>query len=54
VEGCRNWFAGEIVERHDLGDHTGFLLAPIAGERGEPVDSFPFQRARQIDPGHDA
>lgn len=54
VEGCGNWFAGEILERHDLGDHTGFLLRPIGGERAQPVDSFPFHRARRIEPGHDA
>jgi flavin reductase (DIM6/NTAB) family NADH-FMN oxidoreductase RutF len=54
LEGCRNWFAGEVIERHDLGDHSGFLLAPVAGERGEPVRPFPSARARRIDPGHDA
>ncbi|HEX6117540.1 MAG TPA: flavin reductase family protein [Solirubrobacterales bacterium] len=54
VDGCRNWFAGEVLARLDLGDHTGFLLRPFGGERGEPVDSFPFRRARWIAPGHDA
>ena len=54
VEACRNWFAGEILDRLDLGDHTGYLLSPIAAERGEPVDQFSFHRARRIDPGHEA
>ena len=54
LEGCGNWFAGEILTRFDLGDHTGFLLRPIGGERAHPVDSFPFHRARRIEPGHDA
>jgi flavin reductase (DIM6/NTAB) family NADH-FMN oxidoreductase RutF len=54
VAGCRNWFAGEVIERVDLGDHTGHLLAPIAGEAGEPMRHFSFHRARRIDPGHEA
>jgi flavin reductase (DIM6/NTAB) family NADH-FMN oxidoreductase RutF len=54
VAGCANWFAGEIVQRHDLGDHTGFVLSPLAGEQGEPVSQFSFHRARRIDPGHEA
>ena len=54
VDGCENWFAGEILERMDLGDHTGFLLEPIDGEQGAPVSQFPFHRARRIDPGHEA
>jgi flavin reductase (DIM6/NTAB) family NADH-FMN oxidoreductase RutF len=54
VEGCANWFAGEVLERFELGDHTGFLLASVGGEAGEPVDQFSFHRARRIDPGHEA
>ena len=54
VAACGNWFAGEVLERLDLGDHTGFLLRPVAGERREPVDQFSFHRARRIDPGHEA
>ena len=54
VEACGNWFAGEVLERFDLGDHTGFLLRPFAGENRETVDQFPFHRARRIDPGHEA
>jgi flavin reductase (DIM6/NTAB) family NADH-FMN oxidoreductase RutF len=54
VAGCRNWFAGEVVARFDLGDHSGLLLAPIAGATGEPMRQFSFHRARRIDPGHEA
>ena len=54
VDGCANWFAGRILERLDLGDHTGFLLDPIEAERGEELRPFPFHRARRIDPGHEA
>lgn len=51
---CDNWFAGTILTRHDLGDHVGFLLDPIAASSGTPLDEFTFHRARRIEPGHEA
>jgi flavin reductase (DIM6/NTAB) family NADH-FMN oxidoreductase RutF len=50
---CDNWFAGRILDRHDLGDHIGFLLEPIASHNGTPFDEFTFHRARRIEPGHE-
>jgi flavin reductase (DIM6/NTAB) family NADH-FMN oxidoreductase RutF len=38
---CDNWFAGTILARHPLGDHTGFLLTPIAVHGGTPLDVVP-------------
>jgi hypothetical protein len=39
-----------------LGDHIGHLIEPFAGE--DPDDAprawFPFSRAKEIDPGHEA
>ena len=53
VEGCPTWFAGAILERFDVGDHTGFLLEPTEGSAG-PVDPLGVQEAfSKIDPGHD-
>lgn len=51
---CDNWFAGAILARHDLGDHVGFVLEPIAASSGTPLDEFTFHRARRIEPGHEA
>lgn len=51
---CRNRFVGRVVERVGLGDHEGFLLAPIAVRVGTPGDEFTFHRARRIEPGHEA
>lgn len=53
LEDCPRWFVGEILLRQDLGDHTGFLLAPVAAhdEDGD-ADGFPFARAQSIEPGH--
>jgi flavin reductase (DIM6/NTAB) family NADH-FMN oxidoreductase RutF len=48
------WFAGRVLERHDLGDHEGLWLDPIAAEdRGGALD-LGFQDVRGIDPGHRA
>lgn len=51
---CRNRFVGRILERWAAGDHTAFLLEPIAAQRGEEVRPFPFHRAKRIEPGHEA
>jgi flavin reductase (DIM6/NTAB) family NADH-FMN oxidoreductase RutF len=51
---CDNWFAGRILDRHELGDHFGFLLEPIDFHNGTPLDEFTFHRARRIEPGHEA
>lgn len=51
---CPNWFAAEVLERLDLGDHAGYALRPIAGEHGAPAETMPFERARRVEPGHEA
>jgi flavin reductase (DIM6/NTAB) family NADH-FMN oxidoreductase RutF len=30
------WFSGPIIDRHDFGDHVGFLIAADAGEVRDP------------------
>jgi flavin reductase (DIM6/NTAB) family NADH-FMN oxidoreductase RutF len=50
---CDNWFAATILARHELGDHVGFLLDPIAVNSGTRLDEFTFHRARRIEPGHE-
>jgi flavin reductase (DIM6/NTAB) family NADH-FMN oxidoreductase RutF len=51
---CPSWFAGRILERVPLGDHIGHVLEPFAGD--DPPDGgwFPFSRAKQLEPGHEA
>ncbi|HET9254190.1 MAG TPA: flavin reductase family protein [Pseudonocardiaceae bacterium] len=51
---CRNWFAGRVLDRLNLGDHVGYQLEPIAAQReaGEPY--FTFHQAMRIQPGHPA
>lgn len=50
---CPSWLVGEIVSRHDLGDHEGYLLDPIDARR-EPGELLYFQAVKDIEPGHPA
>jgi len=50
---CESWFVGEIRSRHDLGDHEGYLLHPVAA-RHEPGELLYFDDVRHIEPGHEA
>jgi flavin reductase (DIM6/NTAB) family NADH-FMN oxidoreductase RutF len=52
LDGCPNWFIGRILERLDLGDHTGFLLDPIESHKGEDEPELDFQEVRDIAAGH--
>ncbi len=54
LERLENWFAGRILARLDLGDHAGFLLEPIDGEAGRSEAPLTYERARSIEPGHEA
>ena len=36
LEDC-DWFVGRVLEQIDLGDHTGFVLAPIGGQLDCPA-----------------
>jgi flavin reductase (DIM6/NTAB) family NADH-FMN oxidoreductase RutF len=48
-----NWFAGQVLERLDFGDHHGFLLQPIEGEARHAGSPLTFRRAKWIEPGHE-
>jgi flavin reductase (DIM6/NTAB) family NADH-FMN oxidoreductase RutF len=52
LERLETWFAGRVVERIPLGDHTGFLLEPIDGAVHRSARPLRFHRARVIEPGH--
>lgn len=49
-----DWFAGRITERIDWsGDHTGFVLEPVAAEAHGDGQELSFQEAKDIEPGHE-
>lgn len=56
LDGCPLWFAGRILERHELGDHVGFLLEPIETqapiEHPEGYQALRLSHARDIEAGH--
>ena len=51
-----DWFAGSIVERVDLGDHTGVLLEVAADGRADRADEplLGFQALSDLEPGQPA
>ena len=51
---CPNWFVGRVLERRVLGDHTGYLLEPVAAHYERPAAEFPFHRAKRFPPGREA
>ncbi|WP_033221997.1 flavin reductase family protein [Kitasatospora phosalacinea] len=51
------WFAGRITDRIEGGDHTGFLLDPLAGGRADgppPPAVLTLRDVIDLDPGHPA
>jgi flavin reductase (DIM6/NTAB) family NADH-FMN oxidoreductase RutF len=53
LDACRRWFAGSVLQQIDFGDHVGFLLEPIDLEQDSTAEQLTFQRARDIEPGHE-
>jgi flavin reductase (DIM6/NTAB) family NADH-FMN oxidoreductase RutF len=49
-----NRFVGRVLERLDLGDHSGFLLEPILAEKGKELNGLSFQDVKEWQPGHEA
>jgi flavin reductase (DIM6/NTAB) family NADH-FMN oxidoreductase RutF len=54
LSGVVGWFAGRVLDRHDLGDHVGLWLdvAEAQDDGGDP--DLGFQAAKHIHPGHPA
>lgn len=53
LDACERWFVGSVLEQIDLGDHVGFLLEPIDMEHEASSQQLTFQKARDIEPGHE-
>jgi flavin reductase (DIM6/NTAB) family NADH-FMN oxidoreductase RutF len=51
---CPRWFAGEIVDRFDPGDHLGLVLAPIVAECADHGRQLGKQALLDLSPGHPA
>lgn len=53
LDACPSWFAGEVRERLDLGDHVGYLLEPFAAVFADGA-WVTVHDARHVEPGHPA
>ena len=53
LDAC-DWFVGRVLTTVPGGDHTGFLLEPVAGEHHGASPPLGFQAVRDLSPGHDA
>jgi flavin reductase (DIM6/NTAB) family NADH-FMN oxidoreductase RutF len=45
---------GDVLERYDLGDHVGFLLAPREGDGPRGGPALMFSQVEDLEPGHPA
>jgi flavin reductase (DIM6/NTAB) family NADH-FMN oxidoreductase RutF len=54
LDDCPNWFAGRVLERFPVGDHSALLLEPIDGGASDDPSQFDFHRAKRLEPGHEA
>jgi flavin reductase (DIM6/NTAB) family NADH-FMN oxidoreductase RutF len=53
LDDCPSWFAGAICERHDLGDHVGFVLEPVEAHFAPGAEIVFFRSVKDdIEPGH--
>jgi flavin reductase (DIM6/NTAB) family NADH-FMN oxidoreductase RutF len=53
IDACERWFVGAVLQQIDFGDHVGFLLEPIESEQSNASEQLTFQKARDIEPGHE-
>jgi flavin reductase (DIM6/NTAB) family NADH-FMN oxidoreductase RutF len=51
---CPRLFVGRILERYDLGDHTGHLLEPIESSGRPEPPALMLSQAADLNPGHPA
>ena len=55
LDDCLGWFAGRVLDRLGLGDHTGLVVEPydarVGGQRAAPLT---FGDVRDLEPGHGA
>ena len=55
LDAAAGWFCGRILDKHDLGDHVGFVLAPEAGSAPAPdITALRYDRVAALEPGHEA
>ena len=51
---CAAWVEGDVLERLRLGDHVGFVIAPVDGGPGSRPDQLDSSSAHDLRAGHPA
>lgn len=51
---ARRHLVGRVLERTDLGDHVGFLLAPVDVTAGAETEPLTFRSLPAMEPGHES
>lgn len=54
LDECPRRFVGRVLDTLDLGDHTGFLLDPVAAEGDDAGPAMGYQQVNDVDAGHPA
>lgn len=54
LDDCARVLVGRVVERIDVGDHTGLLLEPVLEEAREGEPGLMFSQVEHLEPGHSA
>ena len=54
IDECPRRFVGRILEKVELGDHTGFLLEPVTADSEGSGPAMGFQQVEDLEPGHEA
>jgi flavin reductase (DIM6/NTAB) family NADH-FMN oxidoreductase RutF len=54
IDACPRWFAGTILERHNLGDHIAFVLEPVEAHDEGAGEVLMFRDVKDLKPGHEA
>ena len=51
---CAGYVAGRVLRFDDAGDHTAFLIEPVAAEQRRELRPLGFQAVKDMEPGHEA
>lgn len=52
VDGCDDWFVGEVLARHPFGDHVVHVLEPVASQvSSEPFEQLDASTVMDMEPG---
>jgi flavin reductase (DIM6/NTAB) family NADH-FMN oxidoreductase RutF len=54
LDECQRRIVGRVLDRHELGDHVGFLLEPVAIDAPSTRAGLSYEEVGDLEPGHPA